>query len=732
MVFEERRLAKHPKADIDVFFYPRSVAVVGASPREGSIGRAILENLLASYTGAVYPVNPKYEEILGLRAYPSVSSLPEPPDLTVIAVRARLAPAIAEEAARRGTKGIIVVSGGFAEAGEEGRQLQEMLRRVVDQYGVRIIGPNCIGVYNALSGVDTFFLPRDRMKRPHKGPTAIISQSGAFLASVMDWAAEEGIGISMAVNFGNKLDVDEVDLIDYFADDDNIRTIIVYLEGVKPGRGRALIEASRRATAKGKSIVLLKAGKTQAGAAAAASHTAALAGDYAVYRAAFRQAGIIEVDEPVKLFDMAKALARLTPPRGRRVAIVTNAGGPGVIAADKLAELGLEVPRFSDELQARLREAFPEPRVAVGNPVDLTGDATPEDFEKALKIVVESGEADMVMVLALMQPPTMHIRVADIIADIAWSHKDKPIVAVTIGSEYAKTMRDYLEGRGIPVYDFPDRAANALYALSRCTPCRWPEWAAQACPVDLVSRAEREGEVPGDARERAAGILEAALSRGGGKLLEHEALQLLEAYGLPVPRYCLAKTRDEAGECMRRLGRPAVAKVVSPDIMHKSDVGGVVLGLHSPEDAMRAYDEILSRVSARAPGARVEGVLIQEYLPQGLEVIVGAKRDPSFGPVVLFGLGGVLVEVMRDVSLRVAPITACEALQMLSEIRGSRLLEGYRGSPPRDRAALAGVMLKIARLALDFPQVRELDLNPVMSYERGAAIADARIIVSRG
>jgi acetyl coenzyme A synthetase (ADP forming)-like protein len=727
----DRRLLKHPRSDIDVFFYPNSIAVVGASPRPGSIGRAIIENLAVAYKGKVYPVNPKYEEILGLPAYPSVSSLPEPPDLTVIAVRAQLVPRLAEEAARAGTRGIIVVSGGFAEAGAEGRRLQEELRRVVDEYNVRLIGPNCIGVYNAFSGVDTFFLPRDRMKRPHKGPTAIISQSGAFLASVMDWAAEEGIGISVAVNFGNKLDVDEVDLIDYFADDDNIRTIIMYIEGVKPGRGRLLIEAARKATSRGKSIVVLKAGKTSAGAAAAASHTAALAGDYAVYRAAFRQARMIEVDEPIKLFDMAKALARLTPPKGRRVAIITNAGGPGVMAADKLTELGLEVPRFSPELQARLREAFPEARIAVGNPVDLTGDATPEDFEKAIEIVMSSDEADMVMVLALMQPPTMHIRVADAIADAAWRRRDKPIVAVTIGSEYARLMRDYLEGRGIPVYDFPDRAANALYALSRCTPCRWPE-RASLCPGEVEEAVAREGEVPPHAREEAARVMGEALSRGAGKLLEHEALSVLKAYGLPVPRYCLARTREEARACYSELGGRVVAKIVSPDIVHKSDVGGVILGIEGADEAVNAYDTILRNVRSHAPSARVVGVLYQEMLPPGLEVIVGAKRDVSFGPVVLFGLGGVLVEVLRDVSLRVAPVSPCEALSMTREIRGSRLLDGYRGMPPRDRAALAGVILKIARLALDFPQVRELDLNPVISYERGAAVADARIMVDRG
>ena len=463
--------------ELDVFFNPRSVAIVGASPRPGSVGRAILENMTRRYRGRVYPVNPKYSEILGLKAYPRLTEIPDPVDLAVIAVRAEVVPAVMEDAAAKGVRGVVIVSGGFAEAGEEGRRLQERVLKIARKAGIRVVGPNCIGVYNALTGVDTFFLPWDRMKRPHKGPIAIISQSGAFLASVMDWAAEAGIGITKAVNFGNKIDVDEVDLLEYFGEDHNIRVIIVYLEGVRPGRGKDFIRVAKEVTEKkGKYVVLLKGGKTSSGARAAASHTAALAGSYEVFRAAMRQANVIEVDDTITLFDMAKALALLRPPKGARVGIITNAGGPGVIAADNLARLGLEVPRFSEKLMGKLREVFP-PRVAVGNPVDLTGDATDEDFRKALEIVMASDEVDMLLVLALMQPPSISVRVADHIAEVAWRYKDKPLVVVTIGSEYAKRLREYLESRGIPVYDFPERAVRALYALARCVRCRWPAWA---------------------------------------------------------------------------------------------------------------------------------------------------------------------------------------------------------------------------------------------------------------
>ncbi len=708
-------------SDIHVFFEPKSVAVIGASPKPGSLGRTIVENLKMRFRGKVYPVNPKYKEILGLKSYPSIKDINDRVDLAVIAVRADLSVKLAEEAAEGGVRGLIVISGGFAEAGEEGRKLQEKLLEIKEKYGVRILGPNCIGVYNAIVGLDTFFLPYDRMKRPHKGPVAIISQSGAFLASVMDWAAEEGIGISKAINFGNKVDVDEIDLIRYFADDDDIRVMIVYLEGIKAGKGREFIDVAREATVKkGKSIVLLKTGKTGHGARAAYSHTAALAGSYEVFKAAFRQARIIEVDEPLRLFDVAKALSYMTPPKGKRVGVLTNAGGPGVIATDALSSLGLEVPRFSRELQEKLRSMFP-PRVAVGNPVDLTGDAGPEEYKRALDVLVRSDEIDMLLIIALMQPPTMDISVADTIANYAWKNREKPVVVVTIGSEYAKKFKMYLENRGIPVYDFPDKAAFALYALSRCTECRWGF--RKVYPQIELEKLDESNE------NKAKDIIKNALSRGSGKLLEHESLEVLRLYGLPVPEFCLARSAQELEDCISVISPPYVMKVVSPDIIHKSDVGGVILNIEDSDQAMTAYRKILSNVKARAPDARIHGVLVQKMLPQGLEVIVGGKRDPIFGPVILFGLGGIFVEVLKDVSMRVAPLTVEDSMEMIEEIKAKKLLEGYRGQKPRDKEALATVILKIARLMLRQPAVRELDLNPVMSYEKGAAIADARIVV---
>ena len=457
------------RLDLEPFFNPSSIAVVGASPKEGSLGRAILDNLLLRYRGRIYPINPRYKNELGLTWYSSISDLPEAPELVIIAVRAEFVPRILEDAGERASKTAIIISGGFAESGEHGKQLQEEAYRIARKHNIRVIGPNCIGVYNALTGVDTFFLPQERMRRPPRGPIAIISQSGAFLASIMDWAALEGIGIAKAVNFGNKMDVDEVDMLEYFGWDDDIRVILMYIEGLKPGRGRDFVETARRVTAR-KPVILLKGGKTSRGARAAASHTAALAGDYNVLKGALKQARILESDEVLDLFDMGKALANLRYPRGRRVVIVTNAGGPGVIMVDNLIRYGLEVPELSSELQEKLRSMFP-PRVAVRNPVDLTGDANNEAYEKALTTIVESGEADIIVVIALMQPPVLTVELGDLIADIAWKHHDIPFVVVTMGSDIAKRLEERIEGRGIPVYNFPERAARAVYAIAHCSKC---------------------------------------------------------------------------------------------------------------------------------------------------------------------------------------------------------------------------------------------------------------------
>lgn len=689
-------------SSLDFLFNPESVAVVGASPREGSVGRAILENLLSGFKGRVYPVNPKYDEILGLRSYPSVRDLPERPDLVVITVRAELVPRIVEDSGVKGARGVIVVSGGFAESGEEGARLERLIVDIARRYGMRLVGPNCIGVYDAVSGVDTFFIPKTRMRRPPIGNIAVVSQSGAFLTTFMDYIATEGVGIVRAINIGNKADVDEVDLIDYLAGKDDTSVIMLYLEDVKPGRGQHLMEAALRARRMGKRIVFLKGGRTASGARAASSHTAALAGDYRVVSSAASQAGMIETGGPVEFLDAAKALAKGRLPRGRRVGVITHAGGPGVIATDLLVMSGLEVPELPRDVQGMLRSVFPR-RVAVRNPVDLTGDASEEDYERALGIVLGSGAIDIGFIIAYIQPPTISKRVGEVILRAQEEHPGIPLVVVTGGSREGEELASELNARGVLAYTRLEGAvagSRALYLASR-SPCS-AEW----------RRAPWRECTPGQ------------------KMLEHEALALAERYGLPVPRYCYAASEGDAAECARRLGTRMAAKIVSPLVVHKSDIGGVVLGVEGPEGALSAFKRIRSSYLEHGfPPDGFKGVLFMEMAPPGVEVFVGGKWDKSFGPIVLAGSGGVLVELLRDVAIRVAPLSECEARRMVGSTRVSRLLEGYRGAKGSIDAVVSAV-LAVSRM-LEREPIAEIDVNPlIVSGPRGYAV-DVRIVRCR-
>jgi len=706
------KLLAHDYSSINVFFYPETVALIGASGKPGAFSHEMLRNLVTRFKGKVYAVNPKYKEILGVPSYPSILDIPDPVDLAVIAVRAQRVPQALEEAGKKGVRGAIIVAGGFAEAGEEGERLQEAVVSIAKRYGVRIVGPNCIGVYNAVNGLDTFFLPPEKMRRPPKGYIAVVSQSGAYLTTMMDWLSSEGVGIVKAINIGNKADVDEAEIIGYYASQEFVRAIMVYMEGVSPGRGRALVEAVRRARDNGKKVVVLKGGKTSYGARAAKSHTAALAGDYAVFSSILREAGAVVAETPTEFVDIAKALSFMghLEPRGRRVLVVTNAGGPGVLATDELSRRGLVLPQTPQDAVEELSKLLP-PIVALGNPVDLTGQASDEDYQLVLEKLAGRSEFDSLLVIAPVQPATMTIRVADIIADTVWRVK-KPATVMTIGADYGELVKEYLDSRGIPAYPLPDRAAYSLWALIEASK-----------PLCSIAR-------PGNPPSGAVDLVEKALKEGRNKLLEHEALELLEHYGVPVAPYCLARTPAEAFACAEKIAsNKLVAKIVSPDIIHKSDVGGVLLGV-DPAKAREAYDTVIRRVRTQAPDARIVGVLFQAEAPKGVEVIVGSKRDEGFGPIVVYGMGGILVELLRDFSIGLAPTSRCRALEMIKETKSSRLLEGYRGSERKDIESLAEAITRISRIAAEIDSVREVDVNPIMVYEKGVLAVDARVIIA--
>ncbi len=448
---------------LENFFNPRGIAVIGASERKGSVGYVIVEQLKKRFKGYVYPVNPKYNEILGLKCYPSIKNVPDPVDLAVIAVRAELVPQIMEEVGERGIKAVIIISGGFAEIGPEGEKRQEKVAEIAQKYGIRIIGPNCIGILDTRSGVDTFFLPEEKLRRPPQGSISIVSQSGALLSMWVDWMAMKGLGLAKAISYGNKMDVDDVDLIEYLAEDSDTKVILLYIEGLKPDRGQRFVEAIRKAVKNGKPVIVLKGGRTERGFKAAASHTAALASGYEIYRAVFKQSGAIEVDTMEEMFDAAKAFTMVKIPRGRRVLIVTNAGGEGVLATDYCDRLGLEVPVLPQDLVDELRREVP-PHVVLSNPIDLTGDTDDERYRIVLEKVLSRGIVDIAIVIAPPHPPAITGKVVDYVAE-ASKKFDIPILAVVTGGFIAEEFIKKFEEKGIPAYQTPERATKVAAAL---------------------------------------------------------------------------------------------------------------------------------------------------------------------------------------------------------------------------------------------------------------------------
>lgn len=709
-------------ADAKVFFEPKSIAIVGASPRADNMGRVILSNLKSKYKGELFVVNPKYDYIEGLRSYRSLNEIDKDVDLVVVAVNAALTPSVLEDAGKKGVRGAIIFSGGFAETGtEEGIRLQEEVVSIAKRYSMRILGPNCIGVYNSANGVDTFFLPEERMRRPRPGPIAIISQSGALLATLMDWAAANNVGISKAINFGNKVDIDEIDSLNYLAGASDVKVILMYLEGVT--KGRELVDAIRKVTyGSRKPVLVLKGGRTAEGSRATLSHTASIAGSYDVFKEAMSEANAIVVEDLQEMFDAAKVLSSGALPRGPRVAVITNSGGHGVIATDNLVSRGLQVPQPSQATLDALKGLFPQ-RVSLRNPFDLTGDARPEQVELVAETLLSNNDADALLLVALVQPPTMDLnKTFDTIINVRKRHPDLPLAVVTIGASYGEKLAEMLEAAGIPTFEFPDRAARALSDLWKCRLC-----------VEAESNSnDTMPTVNSSAAELVNNIIARAIKEGRNKLLEDESLEVLRAYGIPVADYCTAVDEDDVKSCAQGLGFPLVMKVISPDIIHKSDVGGVVLNINSVDEATSAYMSILSNVRLRAPHADVRGVLLQKMVRDGYEVMVGGARDPQFGPIVTFGLGGLLVELVSDIAMRLAPVGLKQALQMISTTRAYTLLKGYRGMQRANLESVAEIISRLSILLYNHLPIKEVDINPVLARIEQATAVDARIIVGGG
>ncbi len=703
---EQRAVA----ASLLPIFYPRSVAIVGASRDEHSIGGRLMRNILGGrFAGTVYPVNPNAASVSSVKAYPSVSDIPDPVDLAIVVVPAQFVLDVARDCAAKGVKGIVVISAGFSETGEQGQKLENDLLSIVRDAGMRMIGPNCMGLLNTDPAVrlDVTFAPAF----PPQGNVGMSSQSGALGIAILDYARQSDIGISTFVSVGNKADVSGNDLMLYWEGDPATDVILLYLESF--GYPRRFARIARR-LGRSKPVVVVKSGRTAAGARAASSHTGALASVEVAVSALFRQAGVIRTDTLEQLFEVASLLANQPLPKGRRVGILTNAGGPSILAIDALESEGLDVVEFSQELQDEMRPLL-APEAAVRNPVDMIASAGPEQYRTTLRVLLDSDEVDSVIVVFIPTTPGGLVQVQAAVAEVvAEGTGGKTILAVYMEADTNSRPPVARSTVRVPQYAFPEPAARAL---ARAT--RYAEW-----------RARPEGEtVEFDdlQRDRGRGVLDTALGRlgiGGGWLEPAEAEAILEAYGISYARSRVVHTAAEAAEAAKDIGGPVVLKVLSPSALHKSDVGGVALDVQ-PEDVAAAFDEVFNVVDDAT------GVLVQEFVTGGHEVIIGMTEDPSFGPLIAFGLGGVFVELIGDVSFRIHPLTDVDAAEMITEVKSARLLEGYRGGEKGDVAALRDTLLRISAMVDDLPEIVEMDLNPVkvLAPGQGLSVVDLRVRV---
>ena len=696
---------------LKAFFEPDSIAVIGASADPTKLGHAVLKNVVEGgygRNGKIYPINPKAKEILGYPAYPSVSAVLGPIDLAVIVIPYPYVPAVLKACGQKGIPAAIVISAGFREAGMEGLERERELITIAHQYNIRLIGPNCLGVLDTFTPLNATFAAGT----PPSGPMAFTSQSGALGIAILDWAQAGRLGLSKFVSLGNKADVDEVDLLRAWHDDDHTRVILIYSEELS--NGQAFIRVAREVS-KVKPIVAIKSGVTQSGARAVSSHTGSLAGSEQAYQAAFRQAGVIQVDSLESLFDMALAFAYQPPLPGERIAIVTNAGGPGILATDALERAGLTIARFETETLKELEQQLPD-AASAANPVDVLGDATPERYRLALETVAADPNVDGLLAVLVPQAVLDTKAVAEAVVALE-SQLQKPVLACFMGEARMAAAIQCLTSHNIPNYQFPKRAANVFRALADYR-------AIQARPTPTF--------VTFDVDKAATQImLDKVREEGRVTIGDAEARTILEAYGLRIPRSEVAETAEQAIEIAGQIGYPIVLKIASPDILHKTDVGGVKVGLRNAEELRDAFELMTYRAQRYLPEARLWGCLVQQMVPPGgLEVLIGMNRDPQFGPLITFGLGGIYVETLKDVTFRIAPFSPQEASAMLGEIRAHALLDGVRGQPPVDKAALVNALLRVGQLAQDFPGIAELDINPLVVYPQGAIAIDMRLVLA--
>jgi len=697
---------------LEKFFNPESVAIVGASQSKGKVGHEILTSLInGGYKGNIYPVNPKAETIEALKCYPDLESIGEVCELVVIVVPAKVVPAIMEQCAKIGIKSVIIITAGFKEVGEAGKSLEKEIIQIAKKGQIRVIGPNCLGVIAPANKLNASF----GGELPAAGTIGYLSQSGALLAAILDMANANGIGFSKLVSIGNKADIDELDIIRALGSDPETKVIAGYLESITDG---AAFVSEAEQISHTKPILLMKSGGTSAGAQAASSHTGSLAGGETAYEAVFERAGIIRCDSIKHQFDYASAFANQPLAAGPGVAVITNAGGAGIMAADAVERIGLTFAELADKTVKKLSEKLP-PAANLHNPIDVLGDALADRYEFALGTVIDDENVDLVLILLTPQAMTESAATAEAIVRIARQKPQKPIFACFLGSGKVEKGINILRDGKIPQYDSPETAVATIKVMADYV--RW------------LSRPKRVVKLFPVNRRKVETIIEKHLRQGIREVGETESKEILEAYGFVTPKGSVATTAEQAVNIAEQLGYPVVLKIWSPDILHKSDVGGVKIGINNAREVRDTFDLMMYRITKKLQDAHILGVLVQEMCKSGREVILGMNRDRRFGPLMMFGMGGTMVEVLKDVSFYLAPLTADEAKQMLINTKTYKMLKGVRGEEGVDIDKIAEGLQRLSQLVTEFPQIKEMDINPfVVGPEGSTAVAvDARMSVEK-
>ena len=692
-----------------VFLSPKSIAVIGASDKQGSVGRAITSNIMNGYKGIVYPISPTRETVFDQKAYKSVLDVPDSIDLAVVITKNTIVPVVLEECGKKKIKGAIVITAGFKEVDEEGKKLEQKLKDIATKYGVKVIGPNCLGVMNLepQTMMNSTFLKIT----PKSGKIALVSQSGAICAALVEDASAQGIGFSAVVSMGNKADMTEIDVLKMLADHEQTKVIVMYLEDM--GDGQEFLKVCKQITKNNKKpILVLKSGRSPEGAKAAMSHTGALMGSDEIYDAVIKQSGAIRVDTMEELFDYATAFSKQPLPTEGDLVIVSNAGGPAIISTDSCSKLGIKMAKI-EEIRPKIDAVIP-PWGSSRNPVDIVGDADFNRFENVLNEVLAHKNVGSVISMCTPSATLDYDKLAEVIVKMSKKYK-KTMLASLMGLDEGITNREILANGDVPYYTYAEGSIRALKAM-----LRFADWI--KTPEGNIAKFDVD-------KEKASKVFDKVKEEGRTNLLEEEGLEILSAYGFPLPKSILAKTEDESVEAANKIGYPTVMKIASPQIVHKSDAGGVKVNLSSDKEVRDAFKVIVDNAKKYDSKAEIKGVLIVEMVKGGKEMIIGSKLEPGFGPVVMLGMGGIYVEILKDVTFRLAPFTDQEANDMISSIKTKKLLEGVRGEKPSDVEKLSECIQRLSQLVTDFREIKELDMNPVLVMEKGEGckILDVRI-----